>query len=152
MIRAGVPAALRERSAAISPSIEDLENLMAAGVEAAGGNSRLNIEPIIERAVAAGREAGKAERAGKDGKVPKTRRGLAKLSQTSVKDMPIIAAIKEGQSYRAVADQLNVSKSTVARIAVHYGLTGHAPDGVPLDGTLEENLTIREKSRKSGKK
>lgn len=94
-----------------------------------------------------------ARRRGADvphGKAPRTRRGLARLAEVSAKDQPIIAAIHAGDSYRAAAKRCGVSKSTVERVAREYELTGHKPDAVPLDGTLEENLSIRGRPRKRG--
>lgn len=81
-------------------------------------------------------------------RLPKTRRGLQRLLETNVKDQAIVAAIREGQSYRAVGKSLKVGKSTVARVAQSYGLTGHSPETVPVDGTLGENLSIRARSGK----
>lgn len=77
--------------------------------------------------------------------LPKTRRGFQRLAETTTRDQPIIAAIKEGKSYRRVARDCKVGKTTVGRVAKAYGLTGHAPETVPLDGTLQENLSIRGK-------
>jgi hypothetical protein len=82
--------------------------------------------------------------------LPKTRRGFQHLAETTTKDLPIIAAIKEGKSYRQVAKECKVGKTTVERVAKAFGLTGHSPASVPLDGTLQENLSIRGKSRKRG--
>ena len=81
-------------------------------------------------------------------KLPKTRRGLQRLVETSTRDQPIIAAIKEGKSYRQVARECKVGKTTVERVAKAYGLTGHAPETVPREGTLQENLSVRGKPGK----
>ena len=98
---------------------------------------------MIEKAVVAALDAGKAERAGKGASVPKTRRGLAKFAQTTTKDITIVAAIKSGKTYREIVEELGVGLGTVSRVAKAYGLTGHALDVVPLSGTLEENLSVR---------
>jgi hypothetical protein len=96
--------------------------------------------------VAAIEEEGKPFAAG--AKLPKTRRGFLRLAETMTRDQPIIAALKEGKSYRQVARECGVGKTTVERVAKAYELTGHTPDTVPLEGTLQENLSIRGKPRK----
>lgn len=83
-------------------------------------------------------------------KMPKTRRGLGRLLATECKDSGVIADLKSGVSYRNAAKRNGVSKTTVGRIAVANGLTGHAPDAVPLAGTLSENLSIRGKAGNRG--
>jgi hypothetical protein len=85
-------------------------------------------------------------------KLPKTRRGMQRLAETATTDTRIVAALKEGKSYRKAARECGVSKTTVERVAKAYGLTGHAPESVPLEGTLEENLSVRGKPRKRGTK
>lgn len=82
--------------------------------------------------------------------LPKTRRGMNRLVTTSVKDQRILAALREGKSYRAVAKEVDIGHSTVGRVAKEYGLTGHAPGAVPLGGTLEDKLTVRVRSGKKG--
>ena len=85
-------------------------------------------------------------------KLPKTRRGLMALAATTARDQRILADLQTGMSYRSVAKRNGVGHSTVGRIAQAYGLTGHTPETVPLEGTLQENLTIRGKPRKQGKR
>jgi hypothetical protein len=82
--------------------------------------------------------------------MPKTRRGFQRLAETTTRDQPIIAALREGKSYREVARECKVGKTTVERVAKAYGLTGHSPDPVPLCGTLQENLSIRGTPRNRG--
>lgn len=84
-------------------------------------------------------------------RTPKTRRGLLRLAATTDIDTKIIGAVRDGMSYRRAAETLGVSKSTVARVAKAYGMTGHAMDAVPPGGTLAENLNIRERPRKRKK-
>ncbi len=84
-------------------------------------------------------------------KMPKTRRGLLRLAATTEKDQSILNAIDQGMTYRAIAEQCEVGKSTVGRVAKEYGRTGHSIEVVPLDGTLQENLSVRGKPRKHGR-
>lgn len=93
---------------------------------------------------------GKTPVKGKSASLPKTRRGLQRLAETMTKDQPIIAAIREGKSYRQVARECKVGKTTVGRVAQAYGLTGHTTETVPLEGTLQENLSVRGKLVKRG--
>lgn len=79
--------------------------------------------------------------------LPKTRRGFQRLAETTTRDQPILAALNSGKSYRTVARECGVGKSTVERVAKAYGLTGHAPEPVPLERTLQENLSIHGKPR-----
>lgn len=81
-------------------------------------------------------------------KLPTSMRGVRRLLETSVKDDRIVELLNERRSYREIAEQLGCSKSTVGRVAKDRGLTGHAPERVPLEGTLEENLSIRGKPGK----
>ena len=79
---------------------------------------------------------------------PKTTRGLMKYAKITSLDIQIVQSVREGRSYREVAKEFGVSKSSVARVCQAHDLTGHRPDTVPLGGTLDENLRIRGKSRK----
>lgn len=83
-------------------------------------------------------------------KLLKTRRGLQKFAETTTRDTKIVAALREGKSYRTIQRECNVGKSTVGRVAEAYGLTGHSPDAVPLEGTLAENLRTRRRTRNPG--
>jgi hypothetical protein len=104
---------------------------------------RVIAERMPEQAVLAGGVAKPKTPHGVSAKLPKTRRGFQRLAETTTQDQPIIAAIKEGKSYRQVASECKVGKTTVERVAKAYGLTGHAPQSVPLEGTLQENLSVR---------
>jgi len=84
--------------------------------------------------------------------LPKTERALRTMLSGSVRDQSVVAALQQGDSYRKIAKDLRIGRGTVGRIAQAKGFTGNAPDAVPLDGTLEENLTIRGRPRNRGAK
>lgn len=83
--------------------------------------------------------------------LPKTRRGLQRFVQTTTKDQQVLAALNNGKSYREIENEVGVSKTTVGRIAEANGLTGHKPDAVPREGTLDERKGIRERPSKRKK-
>lgn len=134
----------------VSPGWYPALNMLAGldGVEREDAEAALQVvEADLVSQGASVQSAGAGTRQG-SAKLPKTRRGLLRLAATTTKDHRIIAALRGGQSYRAVAKACGVGKTTVERVAQAYGLTGHTPDAVPLGGTLQENLTIRGKAGK----
>ncbi len=117
-----------------------------------GNSTPARLPDLAERldAIAKAVESIDARDNGPAARLPKTRRGFQKLATSAAKDLPVIADLKSGLSYRDTAKRNGVSKTTVGRIAEANDLTGHAPDAVPLGGTLDEKLTIRRMTRKRG--
>lgn len=78
-------------------------------------------------------------------------RGIQRAIRVTQGDAPVVTLLSTGLSYRKIAVQAGVSKTSVGRIALAHGLaTPRSKDAVPPDGTPEVFVKLPEHSGKQG--
>jgi hypothetical protein len=79
-------------------------------------------------------------------------RRLAEVISDKKKTGEVIALLKDNRSYREVAEKTGVSKSSVARVAKDFHLTGHGPARVPDAEGQVDGMSVKRSRRKSPEK